>query len=165
MTTLNIIISIINSIIDIYLINLFIKTIYHIKDKEHHNKLIIFLEFILLVLSNYLKFKYLWIKIILLFLAVYLKNKKYMYRIDKLLLSILTFVIIKYPFEQILSYFFEYIFNTRMLNTQMYFSPLKIILLEIIIKYCEYTVLTLFVIYYTNHRNHKIYFILVSIII
>ena len=162
---MNILITLINSFIDFYLINLLFKALYIIHDEHCSNQIFCFLEFILLIIANYLQFKYIFIKIILLGIVFVIHSKKYHIQIDYKFFFIICYICLKYPFEQLLSYALEYIFNTRMINSQMYFALLRRIILEIIIRYCEYTCLIMLNIYYHNFEIHFKHFKIMSILV
>lgn len=152
---INTIICIINSSIDFYLINLLFKALYVTKKKNNYNKIFNFLEVSLLIFANYLSFQYLVLKIILFGIACIFHSKKYTIQPNAKLLFLIFYIILKFPFEQLLFYVLEYlILNTRMTYAFSYLYILRRIIFEILIKYCEYTPLVLLNIYYNKFENH-----------
>ena len=161
--TMNAIISIINSFIDLYLINLLIKTLYNIDYKS--NKVQICFEFIMLTIANYLKFKYCIIKIIILGFLIIIKSKNLIIRIDKKLYLTICFIILKYPFEQLCLYFFYYILDNQLSYYANYLHLLGSVILQLLIKYVEYTILFLINVHYNEEKKYINFFKLITITI
>lgn len=163
MTPVDFIISLISTLIDIYLIHQLIPMDDE-KDYKHFHYIYL-LELVPIFISNILPLQYFFIKTLLFSITILILLKYKGFTKSKQLYIIICIAFLKVPFEQFIYFIFEYMLDIKMNYGILYlYFPTRLIT-ELVIKQIDYCILIFYNFKINNEKKRTHYFKLCFIII